>query len=141
MSAHKSLVLDANILIRAVLGVRVPALLSQMAEHVRFFTPDVCVTDAYTYLPPILEKRGIAPHISRTGLDAIIRMIGVLESEAYAGYEHRARNRMRHRDPNDWPIVACALLLECPIWTEDADFFGSGVAVWTTDRVALYLEE
>ncbi|MEJ8820440.1 PIN domain-containing protein [Variovorax humicola] len=26
-----------------------------------------------------------------------------------------------------------------PVWTEDADFFGTGIATWTTDRVALYL--
>jgi hypothetical protein len=24
-------------------------------------------------------------------------------------------------------------------WTEDQDFFGSGIATWTTDRVELYL--
>ncbi|HZC23037.1 MAG TPA: PIN domain-containing protein [Candidatus Binatia bacterium] len=28
-----------------------------------------------------------------------------------------------------------------PIWTEDADFFGAGVATWTTDRVELLLRE
>lgn len=37
------------------------------------------------------------------------------------------------------PILACALALDCPVWTEDTDFFGAGVATWTTDRVALYL--
>ncbi len=31
--------------------------------------------------------------------------------------------------------------LQCPIWTEDADFFGTGVATWTTDRVELLLHE
>jgi len=25
------------------------------------------------------------------------------------------------------------------VWTEDADFFGTGVATWTTSRVRLYL--
>jgi len=25
------------------------------------------------------------------------------------------------------------------VWTEDADFFGTGVATWTSDRVELYL--
>jgi predicted nucleic acid-binding protein len=34
------LVLDANILIRAVLGSRVLALLHTYAEQVEFFTPD-----------------------------------------------------------------------------------------------------
>ncbi|WP_455227346.1 PIN domain-containing protein [Lautropia mirabilis] len=28
----------------------------------------------------------------------------------------------------------------CPIWTEDQDFFGTGVPTWTTDRVELYLK-
>jgi len=32
-----------------------------------------------------------------------------------------------------------ALMLNVPIWTEDRDFFGSGIAAWTTDRVELYL--
>ena len=31
------------------------------------------------------------------------------------------------------------LALGCAIWTEDTDFFGCGVATWTTDRVELYL--
>jgi hypothetical protein len=32
-------------------------------------------------------------------------------------------------------------MLGCPIWTEDTDFFGCGVATWTTDRVEIYLAE
>jgi len=36
---------------------------------------------------------------------------------------------------------AVALLLGLPIWTEDQDFFGSGIATWTTDRVELFLRE
>ncbi len=47
--------------------------------------------------------------------------------------------RIEQRDPDDWPILATALALECPIWTEDNDFFGAGVPTWTTDRVELYL--
>ncbi|MFO1350464.1 MAG: PIN domain-containing protein [Gammaproteobacteria bacterium] len=37
--------------------------------------------------------------------------------------------------------MALALVLNLPIWTEDQDLFGSGVATWTTDRVELYLRE
>ncbi|HSW06511.1 PIN domain-containing protein [Aquabacterium sp.] len=47
--------------------------------------------------------------------------------------------RIRERDPDDWPALACALALSCPIWTEDADFFGTGVPTWTTSRVRLFL--
>lgn len=37
--------------------------------------------------------------------------------------------------------LAAALTFDCPIWTEDTDFFGCGVATWTTDRVEFYLEK
>ncbi|MSV27230.1 MAG: hypothetical protein EXQ52_00555 [Bryobacterales bacterium] len=42
------------------------------------------------------------------------------------------RQRLALRDESDWPILAAALALRCPIWTEDTDFFGCGVATWTT---------
>jgi hypothetical protein len=32
------------------------------------------------------------------------------------------------------------LLFDCPLWTEDRDFFGCGVPLWTTDRVEIYLK-
>ena len=46
----------------------------------------------------------------------------------------------RVRDVDDWPVLACAMTIGCPVWTEDADFFGAGVATWTTDRITLYLD-
>jgi len=51
--------------------------------------------------------------------------------------EQAALARVGERDADDWPALACALLLGCPVWTEDADFFGTGVATWTTDHTPL----
>jgi predicted nucleic acid-binding protein len=51
-----------------------------------------------------------------------------------------ARRRLSGRDENDWPIVALALQLECPIWTEDRDFFGIGIPTWTTSRIEIFLQ-
>lgn len=50
----------------------------------------------------------------------------------------KALQRIERRDADDWPVLACAMTIGCPVWTEDADFFGTGMATWTTDRVALY---
>ncbi len=50
----------------------------------------------------------------------------------------QAFQRIAVRDADDWPVLACAMTLGCPVWTEDADFFGTGVPTWTTDRIALY---
>ena len=46
---------------------------------------------------------------------------------------------MALHDIEDWPVVAVSLLLSVPVWTEDQDYFGSGIATWTSDRVELYL--
>lgn len=66
-------------------------------------------------------------------------MVRPIEAEFYRPLERQALARIGERDPDDWPALACALLLACPVWTEDADFFGTGVATWTTSRVKLYL--
>jgi len=53
------IVLDANILIRAVLGKRVRQLLETYSGHrLRFYAPEVAYADAAKYLPALLIKRG-----------------------------------------------------------------------------------
>lgn len=93
------LVLDANILIRAVLGNRVRTL--------------------------------------RSSLECLLH---IMDENVYKSLAEDARLRIKSRDIRDWPIVATALTLNCPIWTEDQDFFGTGIPTWTTDRVHIYFE-
>ncbi len=57
--SNKAIVLDANILIRAVLGKRVRELILENAATVKFFAPDVAYADARKYLRALLEKRGV----------------------------------------------------------------------------------
>ena len=33
----------------------------------------------------------------------------------YLGRENDARARIGRRDPEDWPVLACALVLDCPV--------------------------
>lgn len=138
---NKAIVLDANILIRAVLGKRVRELIVENAATVKFFAPEVAYADARRYLPALLEKRGIDSDAAMAVLDALESIVQPLESELYASQQQQALQRIALRDADDWPILACAMMMGCPVWTEDADFFGSGVATWTSDRVALYLTE
>ena len=135
------IVLDANILIRAVLGRRVRQLIDTYgSQGVRFFAPDVAFDDAEKYLPPLLKKRGL-PHADiSASLEYLRSLIEPVAPELYAVFESEARQRLRGRDEGDWPILAAALGLACPVWTEDADFFGTGVAVWTTNRIEIFLK-
>ena len=137
--SNKAIVLDANILIRAVLGKRVRELLLANAATVKFFAPDVAYADARKYLPALLEKRGVKSAAAMTALDTLESIVHPLELGLYAGLQQQALQRIAMRDADDWPVLACAMTMGCPVWTEDADFFGTGVATWTTDRVELYL--
>ena len=74
-------------------------------------------------------------------LRSLGRLVERIGSEVYGEFEVEARERLSRRDPEDWPLLATALALRCPIWTEDTDFFGCGVATWTSDRVRMYLRE
>jgi predicted nucleic acid-binding protein len=133
------LVLDANILIRAVLGSRVLALLRTYSGQVEFLTPDTAFEEAREKLPEILERRRVPVAPAMAILDQLASVVQVVEADTYQNFEHLARQRIAHRDEDDWPVLAAALALGCAIWTQDTDFFGCGVATWTTDRVELYL--
>ncbi len=137
----KRVVLDANILVRAVFGVRVRSLLEQYEDSVGFYTPDVCLDDARRYLPLISAARGLDVAAGLFVLDQLILLVEVVDRSLYEEYEPSARERMISRDIEDWPVVATSLLLDCPVWTEDQDFFGSGIATWTTNRIELYLRD
>ena len=107
------LVLDANILIRAVLGSRVLFLLHKYAERVDFMAPDTAFQEARERLPEILERRKVTVAPAMTLLDLVARIVQTVEPETYSQYEA----------------------------IEGTDFFGCGVATLTTNRVELYLTE
>ncbi len=107
---------------------------------VSFYTPDVCFDHAREYVPQLLIKRGRDPRTSLAVLQSIELLVPTVDRSLYSDFEQLARKRMASRDIDDWPIVAVALMLKIPVWTEDRDFFGSGIATWTTDRVELFLK-
>ena len=139
MSPRRGLVLDANILLRAVFGIRVRQLLEAYEEVAGFYCPDVCFVEAGKYIPDIARRRGLDSTLARSVLDQVSRIVEPVDKSLYKSHEKLARERIERRDPRDWPVVAVALLLKIPVWTEDQDFFGSGIPTWTTDRVELYL--
>ena len=134
------IVLDANILIRAILGRRVRLLLDEYALRIRFYAPDVAYADAAKYLPLLLARKGKFDTDASSALRYLKHMVEPVERESYVAFENEARQRLLGRDEEDWPVLASALAFSCPIWTEDADFFGTGVAAWTTNRVEIFLK-
>lgn len=140
MTSKKKIVLDANILVRGVLGVQVPDLLDRYHLNVLFYTPSQCFSDARNHLPAILSRRSqVEAEQVLSALDALHAIVQSVDETAYAMFEAEATPRIIEQDLNDWPLIALALALDCPLWTEDRDFFGTGIATWRTRTVELYL--
>lgn len=133
------LVLDANIMLRAVLGIRVRALIEKYVEDVSLFIPSSCVAEVRGYLPSLCARRNWDSAAAINLLDTLLALVRTVEQDFYSDFEESAKRRIGVRDIDDWPVVAPALALGAEVWTEDSDFFGSGIATWTTDTVEIYL--
>ena len=106
-----------------------------------FFVPEAAYAEAEEHLPTLVIKRGGDPRRALAFLRSLTGLVEMIGSEAYGAFEREARERLSQRDPEDWPILASALAIGCPIWTEDADFFGCGVATWSSSRVEIFLRD
>lgn len=122
-----------------MLGQRVRRLIAQSCDAVAFYVAEPNFAEAERYLAQLGLKRGIEESVWRAALESLLLAVQLVGHEELALVQEQAQARISQRDPRDWPAVAAALLLDCPIWTEDRDFFGAGVATWTTDTVELYL--
>ncbi len=141
MSDSKALVLDANILLRGVLGDSVSSLLDRFSDSVDFYLPSVALSDARRHVAIRADNLHVDPAKLLNKLDQLEGLVHVIHDVDYGIHQVAASNRIRMRDLSDWPIVATCLLLDAPLWTEDRDFFGSGIATWTTNTVGVFLQE
>jgi predicted nucleic acid-binding protein len=119
----KALVVDANILVRAVLGRRVREVIETHAEDVLLFVPESGYVEAEEHLAALVVKHGGDPEKALVLLRCLAHLMELIGSEVYGEFEVEARERLARRDP------------------EDTDFFGCGVATWTSDRVRMFLRE
>jgi len=138
---ERRLVVDANILIRATLGKHARELIGRYAPEVALFAPDTAFIEAQEYFAPLALKFGLPLEHVIAAYRRLESHIQALPRPDYLDYESEARARIGQQDADDWPVIACALLLRCPIWTEDRDFFGTGTATWTSNRVEIYLAD
>ena len=136
---HKRLVIDANILIRAVFGERVRTLIAGASDNVAFYVAEANLEEARHYLAQLAPRRGIPVSLWQATLVTVMTAVQLVGQEELLLVEPEARARIAQRDEQDWPGLAAAMLMNCPIWTEDQDFFGSGVPTWTTATVEIYL--
>lgn len=140
MSSSKGLVLDSGILLRAVLPGPVFPLLMKYESSVSFRSPEMCFLTVRRSLAQTLERRGADPSEAYATLSRLERFVESIDVDLYETFGPPARERVVVGDSKQWPVVAVALLFDCPIWTQDDEFFGIGIASWRTEKVELYLK-
>ena len=111
----KALVVDANILVRAVLGTRVREVIETYAGEVSFFVPESAYAEAEEHVAALVTKRGGNPEKALALLRALSHQVELVGNEVYREFEVESRERLAQRDPEDWPLLASALALRCPI--------------------------
>ena len=60
--------------------------------------------------------------------------------EDYAAAVPKAEKRIGERDPDDIDLLALAIQLKIPVWSNDNDFEGTGVEWYTTAELLKRLE-
>lgn len=112
MIPSKRRVLDANILLRGVFGVRVRSLLEAYEDAVAFYTPDVCFEDARKYIPDLASRRNFDAADGLALLDQLSGIVEPLDRSLYEAYEELARPALRHamsRTGRSWPPLCCSI--------------------------------
>lgn len=84
-------------------------------------------------------SRAAADELRAAAITLVETAVVIVPEGVDAAVRDRALTRLP-RDPEDWPTVALAIVLDCGIWTADADFLGSGVPTWTTETLIAELE-
>jgi len=94
-----TLVVDANILISAVLGSKVFQLIKQYRDNVRFVAPEACLADAHKYLPPLLIEK--ARPTTTEAINLLLAWVEPIETPILLSFENSARLLLQRRDPDD----------------------------------------
>ena len=138
------LAVDANILIAELIRVRGRKLIANpklelyMAEQAWEET----TYELNKRIQIMIEKQVFSSTIGHNLLGNAVKLaelrVSLIPHEIYASYQTEAMRRIP-RDPNDWYTVALALTLDANIWTLDKDFFGCGIAIWTTETLLSHL--
>ena len=93
---RRALVLDANILIRAVLGQRVRRIIEAHADNISFFIPETAYAEVEEHLARLVAKHGGDPAKALSFLRSIAALGTLAGLDLYGDFETEARKRLGH---------------------------------------------
>ena len=123
---------DANVLLSAVMGGRARLiLLSPQIDEI--FTVETVMAEVEEYAGLLARKKRLAVDLVLLAVSALpVTIVGRAD---YAPTIPEATKRIAQRDPDDAELLALALTLNVPVWSNDKDFEGTGVVWLTTEAL------
>lgn len=131
-AVSSTLVVDAAILVSALLGRQTGALLEAM-RACRLVTTDRCVLEVSRRV-----ELGLGRPELLAVLDGILEQLAVVPVATLGDDIRRAEIVLRDSVPSrtgsitDAHVLALSWAVDGDIWTHDRDFAGAGVATWST---------
>lgn len=126
------LVVDANPILAALLGGQARRVFFEASVR-EFAVPENVLSEVREHVPQLARKLGTMPAFLEHALDLL--PLRRYPARAYRGTMVEARRRIGRRDPDDVDVLALALRLQAPLWSNDRDFTGTGVEQLTTPDV------
>jgi len=120
---------DANVLVSAVLGGRARLILASPAVEAVFTTATV-LSEVQEYAPILAAKKKLSAESILLAVSVL--PIELVDPSLYRRKLAEARRRIGDRDPDDVDLLALALLLRVPVWSNDNDFEVARVEWYTT---------
>jgi predicted nucleic acid-binding protein len=132
------LLIDTNILVRCSAGNAMPRIFALRDRGVALATTE---NNANEMFETLLKKFGHNIESADREVRRILEPLELIGLDEYANLRGDAGARLRDGGKSDWPALAAAMALDGEIWSEDVDFFGVGVPVWSTANVHLVTAE
>lgn len=109
MSIHRGLVLDANIVLRAVFGIKVRRILEEYEDEVGFYSPSLSFQEALKYVPAIAERQRQSLPEALVMLDRISLLIRPIHQDFYTEFKASALSRIDTEIPTtgQWSPLLC----------------------------------
>jgi len=123
------LVADANVLLSALIGGRARLALTHPSVEA-VYTAAAVLGEVQEYVPELARTKRLPLDVLLLAVAAL--PVVVVERADYERKVSEAARRLGRRDPDDIDVLALALHLGVPVWSNDDDFREAGVEWFTT---------
>lgn len=127
----EKLAADSNALLSAVAGKAALKIFTQ--TRVDVVTTEFNYLEVLEYIPVVADKYGLEASILESQLKLL--PLKKFPKEFYRREWDEAYRKIGKRDPDDAHLLALSLKLSVPVWSNDNDYKGCGIQIFTTAEI------